>query len=678
MFSIGKIRRLLPLLLGSIAVTAVACGGGEKTVIQTVVVEKAGETVIERVVETVIVEKQVAGKTVTEVKEVIVEKEVVVEKPVIEVKEVEKIVEKVVEVEKPVEVVKEVVVEKQVVQTVIVEKQVDRILVATPTPGGEAAQPVSSGADPTGTVVVVSAGVGIPHGDPQQCIPACGNEKYTMGGYETLLFVDEVANVVPRLAASWVVADDLSTVDFTLQAGVEFHDGWGTMTAEDVAWSFNRANPATNPDSVHDQAGDFKKLMTSMEAIDDLTVRMNVAELSIGVLRKTLSPFWQSMGIHSKKVFDAHPDGTADVLIGTGPFQFQEWTQDERAILNAVPGHWRKTPAMATVRILAIPEPAVRATMLRTGEADVAALDIKDIPALKAEGYVVNPISSWIQGIFYGGNYWEDKIWGTDEAVATYNSFTDNPWVGEYGNAESMANATLVREAMSRTIDRVGINTNVVAGLAFPAYVPMVSINSADYDDKWTVAFEPDKGRALLEEAGYADGFDVALWGGGEPGSGTGREITEAIAAGWQNELGLNVTLDATVYSAHRPKTVEFTFDQLQYRIARDTNTALTLDLPKGGHASTKSAGGSICAGNLIPKLSELNQAAVDEPDAEKRKDIAREVIDYLQTETWLETGVLESPSFSVYNGRRIREWPRPLTAFSYLWFNLEEAVISP
>ena len=53
------------------------------------------------------------------------------------------------------------------------------------------------------------------------------------------------------------------------RSNVEFHHGWGPMTAADVAFSYNDANSVTNPESIHGQAGDFAPLIQSMEAIDD-------------------------------------------------------------------------------------------------------------------------------------------------------------------------------------------------------------------------------------------------------------------------------------------------------------------------------------------------------------------------------------------------------------------------
>ena len=248
-------------------------------------------------------------------------------------------------------------VEKVVVKEVAVEKEKvgEKSKVDAPAP--------SSG--PSGTLSIAMNTVGVPVGDPQGCIPGCGNQKFRMSAYETLGWLDDDANMIPRIATSWDVTDEY--VDFKIQEGVEFHGGYGEMTAEDVAWSFNRANPTFNPDSKHDQAGDFNRIMDKMEASDDYTVRMTIPEggLGVGQLRRALTPYWQSMGIHSKKLFEeVGADGMVDKFIGTGPLVYQEWKQDDKAVLEALDSHWRKVAPMQTVRILAVPEATVRRTML--------------------------------------------------------------------------------------------------------------------------------------------------------------------------------------------------------------------------------------------------------------------------------------------------------------------------
>ena len=306
LLSLKRFWRLVPLLIGASLAVAMACGGDDAPaapVVHTVVVEKQ-VTQVQTVVETVVVEKQVAGEMVKVIETVVVEKPVTRIEKVIETVVVERQVEgKTVKVVETVVVEKQVTVTEKVVETVVVEKVLEKLLVATPTPSGETMMPKPAKV-PQGTMTLAARTVGKPHGDPEKCIPACGNEKFTLGIYETMMGIDERANVLPRIAEAWVVSDDLSYVDFTITEGVPFHRGWGTVVAEDVAWGFNRASSGTNPNSVHDQAGQFAQLYERWDAIDDRTARMTVATLSVGALRWSLSPFWQSMGIHSKALFD--------------------------------------------------------------------------------------------------------------------------------------------------------------------------------------------------------------------------------------------------------------------------------------------------------------------------------------------------------------------------------------
>jgi peptide/nickel transport system substrate-binding protein len=54
-----------------------------------------------------------------------------------------------------------------------------------------------------------------------------------------LITVDSEGNLVPEIAESWVVADDASSVTFTLRADATFTDG-SPIEAKDVVYSFER------------------------------------------------------------------------------------------------------------------------------------------------------------------------------------------------------------------------------------------------------------------------------------------------------------------------------------------------------------------------------------------------------------------------------------------------------
>ena len=662
---------LLPVLLAVPLV--IACGETvTETVIQTVVVEKEvvvereGETVVQtvvvekevevevEVVQTVVVEKevQIAGETV--VQTVVVEREVVVQK------EGERVVETVV-VEREVEV--------PVVQTVIVE-------VEAMAPSGELVT-----GNPQGTMIIAEGGVGVPVGYPEQCVPGCGNQKFRMGAYETLLWLDSSANAVPRLATAWTVADDQTWVDFDIRRGVQFHGDYGEMTAEDVAWSFNNANPNTNPDSRHDQAGDFRAMATEFEVIDPSKVRMHVNLWEVGVLRRNLSPYWQSMGVHSKKVFDEFgPEGMVDQFIGTGPFVFETWSSDDRAVLNSQSAHWRKVPEMARVEILAVPEAAVRKTMLETGQAHAANISLKDVPGLVEAGFTANPTAARMNGLYFGGNYWQTHHYAEGTELDRPGYDTSLPWVGEYGNEESMQNAIKVRQALAAAVDREGINAAILNGLGYVNHITNLSVNSSTWAENaeshgWAYSFDRDEAKRLMAEAGWSDGFEVTIW----TGVGTHQEIVEAIAAEWLATLNVRVSLDHSPYSEHRPNLVNLSFNQIQYRTCGDSFSALSVDLPKSNETTSHKIGGTICAASILPRWDEIFDQMTKELDRRRRIELAIEHFDYAR-EVSINVGVNEQPAFNTFDGDKILSWPIPpqMCIGGCGWFNLEEVDWQP
>ena len=106
-------------------------------------------------------------------------------------------------------------------------------------------------------------------GTPQFCTAGCAENLYLASVQETLFRPEFGDNMGTKpeagvLATGWTLADDVSYLEFDLKKGVPFHGDWGEMTADDVVFSFNNANAATNPESVHGQAGDFAPLIANL------------------------------------------------------------------------------------------------------------------------------------------------------------------------------------------------------------------------------------------------------------------------------------------------------------------------------------------------------------------------------------------------------------------------------
>src|SRR5690606_6294822 len=68
-----------------------------------------------------------------------------------------------------------------------------------------------------------------------------GRKLYLDTIYEYLVYLDpETLEPQPGLAEDWSVSPAGDTVSLSLRRGVEFHGGWGELTADDVAYTFER------------------------------------------------------------------------------------------------------------------------------------------------------------------------------------------------------------------------------------------------------------------------------------------------------------------------------------------------------------------------------------------------------------------------------------------------------
>ncbi|MBI4306385.1 MAG: hypothetical protein HY678_08715, partial [Chloroflexi bacterium] len=256
--------------------------------------------------------------------ETIVERTVVVEKPVVQTVVVEKPVEKVVQ------------------QTVVVEKPIEKVVVATPTP----APPVTKPAQ-VGTLVVGLAKVEPPIFLPSESAFSSAVFNAYSGVFESLFrrtFAEPPAvgdESGEGIATSWVVAPDNSKITFKIRSGVTFHKGFGELTAEDVAFSFN---DAMKEGSKFGRAGELRRFMDRWEAVDKNTA---VVYLKQGQFDAT---WWTSQDntngnyvpLVSKKFFDQKGAAAAlTSMVATGPFEAITWTGGKELVAEAVPAHWR-------------------------------------------------------------------------------------------------------------------------------------------------------------------------------------------------------------------------------------------------------------------------------------------------------------------------------------------------
>ncbi len=406
------LKKFVPIfLIGVVAALVAACGGEERVVteIQTVVVEKP-VTKVEKVVETVVVQEVVEGKTVTEIHTVVVEKPVTVTEKVIETVVVEKVVEG-----KTVTEVQTVVVEKQVtrtekvVETVVVEKAV----VAQPTaaPAGAVPPGLRRGGH------LVRGLTRMPtQWDMRQEAVWWGPQSLTRH-YDGLLqfSTEDGVTIQPDLARAWQFSSDFTELTLTLFDGIQFHDG-APMEMEDVLFAFEQLQ---NPPEgiVFPRLAAFRGI-ESVESVDDLTVRFNLASPNVDFLQE-LASTW---AIVAPRNIAGGEGGinAADEIIGTGPFMLTDSEEDSfiRSDANRdyhlIAPDGQPFPYLDSITTVVIPNNDALGSAFRTGRIDLTQIDLQRAAAIQDEfGDRVSHKQSPLPGVFYltpnaGNPPWDD------------------------------------------------------------------------------------------------------------------------------------------------------------------------------------------------------------------------------------------------------------------------------
>lgn len=668
---------MLPLtLIASIAL--LACGG-ERIVEVTVQTEIIRTVEVEVPVE---VQKEVIREVEVEVpieveKEVIreVEKEVPVEvvKEVEVIREVAVEVEKVVEKEVEVEVIKEVEVEKEV--------QVEVVVTATPV------------LPPTATPVPAATDAPPSRQAAGELVWAIGDSQRNWSGFNAgnlccaakalsvveTLFKPVGTNIADNLLAeSFQFDSDLTYVDVKVRQGVEFHKGFGPLTAEDVAWSTNDTNPnlsnelGSGQTSVTDGSGTWAGFLGSnpSEALDDSTVRIRW---------ENFDPRWDTWffgqdglgaGIVSKKAFDEMgKDWNNDNIVGTGPFEFTNWIRGDRTEYTALPSHWRQAAQISKITRVSVPDESVRIVMLQNGEADIAEVGTSNIPTVERFGMVRNGSgTARMVTVMFAGNLWETNHPTTGDPLEIVTYTHDLPWLGnphkpDDGNNPAgmtdMDQARLVRTALAMSVDRQLINEAVIGGVGWPVEIPYFDINHPDWDnDRWGVGYDPAMAEALLDEAGFPRGsngtrFKIAMFAW--PVGHFYGDIGDAIAQFWE-EVGVDVDVLHYEYTVFRPTLVGRSATQAWTDTGPLENFATTpWDFPRGIQMSAIARGGK-SHGIEIPEATANYKAVSAEPDRAARIELNKGFADFLRH--WLPGfGVVAAPSLIVYNPNSIGSW---------------------
>jgi peptide/nickel transport system substrate-binding protein len=132
-------------------------------------------------------------------------------------------------------------------------------------------------------------------------------------------------SIVNVLADTYEISEDGLRIDFTLKQGVQFHGGYGEVTAEDVKFSLERA-AGLIPDLEPTGGEVFYTALERIDVTDRYSGTLVLSEPSVPLVEQALP----LTGILSKAAFDAvGVEGLDQHPIGTGAYEFEEWVPGE-------------------------------------------------------------------------------------------------------------------------------------------------------------------------------------------------------------------------------------------------------------------------------------------------------------------------------------------------------------
>src|SRR2546426_1825642 len=256
-----------------------------------------------------------------------------------------------------------------------------------------------------------------PEGTLTVAVATFGNERWLPDLYpgaedvvlkpmmENLLSRDlKTGELTPLLAERWEVLDGGKAWRFFLRKGVQFHDGRGEFTAEDVKFTFAAI---AKEGSGNGLAPEFR-LIKSMDIDDPYTITFRFEKPFVAFGNKvTQGLFASSAFIHSKHYIEtAGEEGADRHPVGTGPWKFVEHVRGDRIVYEAVENHWRAVPHFKRLVFLKVPEPATRMAMLRAGSVDVIEIGGEYVDELNQVGVrtLVMPNVAWVH-VLLGGQW---------------------------------------------------------------------------------------------------------------------------------------------------------------------------------------------------------------------------------------------------------------------------------
>ncbi|MDB5096946.1 MAG: ABC-type transporter, periplasmic subunit [Cyanobacteria bacterium RYN_339] len=347
---------------------------------------------------------------------------------------------------------------------------------------------------------------------------------------DQMRFFPQLAAKVPTLENGLVAREGKGmVVTYPLRPNVKWHDGQ-PFTAEDVQFTWQ---VYMNEKTMVTSKTGYDKI-TAVEILDPHTVKMHFKEIFspyLGIFSTILPKHVLAKDLASedsinKSAFNQHP-------IGTGPFKFKEWVSGDHLTMVRFDDYYINRPHIAAIKMRIVPDENAAFTLLKSGELDIyQSAAIGQYDAIKR---LTNVKVSADPGL-------------------TYEHL-------DFNMQKPKLKDKRVRQAVAYAINRKQISEKIYSGLYPVAYADLCPMSWA-YPKPLenSYAYNPDKSKQLLEEAGWKLGPDgIRVYRGQDPAIKPGerlsftitstagrkpRELTELVFRHYFKQVGMELVID--------------------------------------------------------------------------------------------------------------------------------------
>ena len=303
--------------------------------------------------------------------------------------------------------------------------------------------------------------------DPHLAV-AAGTKEVLFNVFEGLMKPTSDGDLIPAVAEKYEESEDGTTYTFTLREGVKFHNG-ASVTADDVVYSIERCADTTGREKPLVEA--FSNIQ-AVEAADDSTVVITLKEADN-----------EFLSYLTTAILPRDYDGQDDAPVGTGPFKFVSRTPQESIVLEKFDEYWGTHAYLDKVTFKIIENADALVQALQSGAVDFCAhLTSTQVAQLGDRYTILEGTMNLVQALYLN-------------------------------NAVAPLDNELVRQALCYAVDKQEILDFIGDGHGKAIGSSMYPTFGKYFDDSLTDYYTRDveKGKELLAQAGYPDGFDLTI-----------------------------------------------------------------------------------------------------------------------------------------------------------------------